>query len=49
MPKIQNNTRLVFVMKFPKIKLIGKKANVRFVNKVKFILKLFLLKTIATL
>ena len=48
-PKIQNNTRLMFVMRFPKIKLIGKKANVRFVNKVKFILKLFLLKTIATL
>ena len=48
-PKIQNNTRLMFIIKFPKIKLIGKKANVRFVNKVKFILKLFLLKTIATL
>ena len=39
----------MFVMRFPKIKLIGKKANVRFVNKVKFILKLFLFKTIATL
>ena len=48
-PKMQNNTRFKFIIRLPKIKLIGKKANVRFVNKVKFILKLFLLKTIATL
>ena len=48
-PKIQNNIRFMFVIKFPKKKLIGKKANVRFVNKVKFILKLFLFKIITTL
>ena len=36
-PKQQNSTRLIFVIKFPRIKLIGKKAKTRFVNKIELI------------
>ena len=45
-PKIQNNTRLMFVIRFPKIKLIGKKPKIMFVNRVGLILKFFLYKVI---
>ena len=45
-PKIQNNTRLRLIIKFPKIKLIGKKAKVRFINKTESIENFFLFKFI---
>ena len=40
-PKMQNNTRFKFVIRLPKIKLIGKKANIRFINKIELILIFF--------
>ena len=38
-PKIQNNKELILVIRFPKIKLIGKKQKVRFTSKVGLIFK----------
>ena len=37
-PKQQNKTRFKFMAKFPKIKLIGKRPNTKFVTENKFIL-----------
>ena len=37
-PRVQNNTRLILVLGFPKIKLNGKKLKTIFVNKVILIL-----------
>ena len=45
-PKQQNIIRLIFVIKFPKIKLIGKKEKTRLVNKIELTLKIFLFKVI---
>ena len=45
-PKTQNNTKLMFVIKFPKIKLIGKKPKTRFINKIESIEKFFLFKLV---
>ena len=36
-PKTQNNIRLMLIIRFPKIKLIGKKAKTRFINKIELI------------
>jgi len=49
MPKMHNNTRFKFITKFPKIKLIGKKAKTRFINEIDFISKIFLFRTIIIL
>ena len=43
-PKTQNNIRLMLIIRFPKIKLIGKKAKTRFINKIESIGKFFLSK-----
>ena len=43
-PKTQNNIRLMLIAKFPIIKLIGKKAKVRFINKIVSIEIFFLFK-----
>tara|TARA_B100000427_G_C15055724_1_gene397596 strand:- start:355 stop:513 length:159 start_codon:yes stop_codon:yes gene_type:complete len=49
MPKIHNNIRFKFIIKFPKIKLIGRNAKIRFVYEIDLILKIFLSKTIIVL
>ena len=41
-PKTQNNIRLMLITRFPIIKLIGKKAKTKFVNKTKSIENFFL-------
>ena len=43
-PKTQNNIRLMLVIRFPKMKLIGKKPKTRFINKIESKEKLFLFK-----
>ena len=48
-PKQQNSKIFILVIKFPKIKLIGKKAKTIFVNKIGLILKFFLCKIILVL
>ena len=48
-PKIQKNTRFKFIIKFPTIKLIGKKAKIRFINETDFISKILLSKTMIIL
>ena len=48
-PKQQNSKVFILVMKFPRIKLIGKKAKTIFVNKTKLILKFFLYEIILVL
>ena len=48
-PKQQNSKVFILVIKFPKIKLIGKKAKTIFVNKTELILKFFLYKIILVL
>ena len=49
MPRPQNNITLILIIKFPKTKLIGKKAKTRFVKKTELILKFFLLEIIIIL
>ena len=49
MPKPQNNITLILTIKFPKTKLIGKKAKTRFVSKTGLKLKFFLLEIIIIL
>ena len=39
MPKQQSITTLILVIKFPKIKLIGKKPNTKFINVAEFLFK----------
>ena len=48
-PRPQNNITLILTIKFPKTKLIGKKAKTKFVNKTGLMLKFFLLKIIIIL
>ena len=48
-PKQQNSKVFILVIKFPKIKLIGKNAKTRLVNKTGLMLKFFLLKIIIIL
>ena len=48
-PKQQNSKIFILVIKFPKIKLIGKKAKTIFVNKTELMLKIFLYKVILIL
>ena len=48
-PKQQNSKVFILVIKFPKIKLIGKKAKTIFVNKTRLMLKFFLYKVILVL
>jgi len=48
-PKQQNSKVFILVIKFPKIKLIGKKAKTIFVNKTRLMLKFFLYKIILVL
>ena len=48
-PKQQNSKIFILVIKFPKIKLIGKKAKTRFVNKIGLMLKFILLRFIIIL
>ena len=40
-PNKVNNKILIFTMKFPKIKLMGKKAKTRFANKIKLLFASF--------
>ena len=44
-PNKQNNKKFIFIIKFPKIKLIGKKPKTMFVSKTGLIFK-FLVKII---
>ena len=48
-PKQQNSKVFILVIKFPKIKLIGKKAKTIFVNNTGLMLKIFLYKVILIL
>ena len=48
-PKQQNSKVFILVIKFRKIKLIGKKAKTIFINKTELILKFFLYKIILVL
>ena len=48
-PKQQNSKVFILVIKFPKIKLIGKKAKTIFINKTGLMLKFFLYKIILVL
>ena len=48
-PKQQNSKVFILVIKFPKIKLIGKKAKTIFVNKMGLVIKFFLYKIILIL
>ena len=48
-PKQQNNKILIFIIKFPKIKLIGKKPKTIFVNKTELKLNFFSLRIIIIL
>ena len=48
-PKQQNSKVFILVIKFPKTKLIGKKAKTIFVNKTGLMLKFFLYKIILIL
>ena len=43
-PKTQNNIILTLVRKFPKMKLIGKKAKTKFINKIESMEKFFFIK-----
>ena len=43
-PKTQNNIILTLVRKFPKMKLIGKKAKTKFINKIESMVKFFFIK-----
>ena len=45
-PKTQNNIILTLVRKFPKMKLIGKKAKTIFINKEELMLKFSLFKIV---
>ena len=45
-PKQQNSKVFILVIKFPKIKLIGKKAKTRFINKIESIENFFLFKLV---
>ena len=48
-PRPQNNITLMLTIKFPKTKLIGKKAKTRLINKTGLMLKFFLLEIIIIL